>query len=157
MARGRVYTIYMDAVAVSVTQDLFTIQAAAGIPLEIHAVALSQKTLTAWEAKDIGFKYVPATVTLTGGTAVTPTSMLPGDVAASTTCRTNSTTLATSSGSIRTVLADDFNFLNGFYWSAAGDDDRIIVKGGDAFTVRLGTAPSAAMTVSGWVSFAELV
>jgi hypothetical protein len=147
----------MDAVAVSATQDLFTIQAAAGVPLEIHAVNLSQKTLTAWEAKDVTFKYVPATVTLTGGTAVTPTAMLPGDAAAGATCKVNSTTVATSGGTIRTILADDFNFLNGFYWSPAGDDDRIIIKGSDAWVMRLGTAPSGSMTCSGWVSFAELV
>jgi hypothetical protein len=157
MARGRVYTTFMDAVAVSAAQDLFTLQAASGVPIEIHAAALSQKTLAAWEAKEVQFKYVPATVTLTGGTSVTPTAMLPGDAAASATAKINNTTLATSSGTIRNILTDDFNFLNGFYWSPAGDDDRIIIKGGDAFCLRLGTAPSASMTVSGWVSFAELV
>lgn len=157
MARGRVYSIFMDAVAVTAVQDFFTIQAAAGIPLEIHAVALSQRTLTAWEAKEITFKYVPATVTLTGGSAVTPTAMLPGDVAASATCKVNSTTVATSSGTIRTILADTFPFLNGFYWSPAGDDDRIIIKGSDAWTMRLGNAPSGSMTCSGWVTFAELL
>ena len=77
MARGRVYTIFMDAVAVTATQDLFTIQAAAGVPLEIHAVNLSQKTLTAWEAKDVTFKYVPATAGLFDGDQC---SQLPGSV-----------------------------------------------------------------------------
>ena len=60
---ARVYTVSMDNVAVSATQDLLTILCSSTVPIEIHSVNLSQKTLTAWEAKDITFKRLPATVT----------------------------------------------------------------------------------------------
>lgn len=154
---ARVYTVVIDSVAVSAAQDLFTLLCSSTVPIEIHSVVLSQKTLTSWEAKDITFKRVPATVTVTGGTSITPRPMLPNDTASVVTATINNTTLTTSSGTIVTEFADDFNFLNGFYWSPAGADDRIILAPSSAFCVRLGTAPSASMTVSGTVTFAELV
>jgi hypothetical protein len=154
---ARIYTVSIDRVAVAAAQDLITLLASSTVPIEIHAVNLGQKTLTAWEAKDITFKRVPATVTITGGTAVTPRPMTPNDSASAVTATINNTTLATSTGTIATLLADEFNFLNGFYWSPAGQDDRIIIAPSQAFCLRLGTAPSASMNVSGSVTFAELV
>jgi len=154
---ARVYTVSMDNVAVSAAQDLFTILCASTVPIEIHSVNLDQKTLTAWEAKDITFKRVPATVTVTGGTSITARPMVPNDTAAAATATINNTTLATSTGTIVTLLATEFNFLNGFYWSPAGQDDRIIIAPSQAFCVRLGTAPSGSMNVSGSMTFAELV
>jgi hypothetical protein len=154
---ARVYTVSMDNVAVSAAQDLFTLLCSSTVPIEIHSVNLDQKTLTAWEAKDITFKRVPAAVSVTGGTATTPRAMTPNDSAAAVSATINNTTLATSSGTVVTLLATEFNFLNGFYWSPAGQDDRIIIAPSQAFCVRLGTAPSGAMNVSGSVTFAELV
>lgn len=153
---ARVYTVSMDAVAVSAAQDLFTLLCPSGIPIEIHAVQINQKTLTGWEAKDITFKRVPATVTVTGGTSVTPRPLLQNDAASGVTATINNTTVATSSGTIVNLFADDWIFVNGFYWSAAGYDDRFIIAPSQAFCVRLGTAPSASMTVSGSVTFGEL-
>lgn len=155
MARGRVYTMTMDAVTVSATQDLFTIQAALGVPIEIHACEISQKTLTSWEAHDVTHKYT-ATATVTGGTSVTARPMLPNDAAASATCHIANPTVATGASTV-TLMGNDWIFLNGYYWSPAGDDDRIVIKGGDAWSLRLGSAPSGATVCSGWVSFAELV
>jgi hypothetical protein len=154
---ARVYTVSIDNIAVSAAQDFFTLLCSSTVPIEIHAVNVSQKTLTAWEAKDITFKRVPATVTVTGGTSITPRPMVPNDTAAVVTATINNTTVATSTGTIVTLLADEFNFLNGFYWSPAGQDDRIIIAPSQAFCVRLGTAPSGSMNVSGSVTFAELV
>lgn len=153
----RVYTVSMDNVAVAATQDLFTLLCSSTVPIEIHSVNMSQKSLTAWEAKDITFKRVPATVTVTGGTSVTPRPMTPNDTASVVTSTINNTTVATSGGTIVTLLADEFNFLNGFYWSPAGQDDRMIIAPSQAFCIRLGTAPSGSMNVSGSVTFAELV
>lgn len=146
----------MDTVAVTAAQDFFTLLCSSTVPIEIHSVQLDQKTLTSWEAKEITFKRVPATVTVTAGTSITARPMNPGDSASVVTATINNTTLATSSGTIVTLGAYDFNFTNGFYWSPAGVDDRIVLAPSSAFCVRLGTAPSASMTVSGTVTFAEL-
>jgi len=153
---GRVYTVGINAVAVSAAQDLFTLLCGSSIPIEIHSVSLGQKTLTAWEAKELNFKRVPATVTVTGGTSVTPRPIMQGDAASSVTATINNTTLATSSGTIVDLLNDAWAFLNGFYWSPAGVEDRWIIQPDQAFCVRLPTAPSESMTVSGTVTFAEL-
>lgn len=154
---ARVYTVSMDAVAVSAAQDLFTLLCSSTVPIEVHSVNLDQKTLTSWEARDITFKRVPSAVTVTAGTSITPRPMLPNDTASVVTATINNTTLATSSGTITTLLASDFNVLNGFYWSPAGQDDRIVLAPSSAFCVRLGNNPSASMTVSGSVTFSELV
>src|SRR6195256_1475882 len=97
---ARVYTVSIDNVAVSAVQDLFTILCSSTVPIEIHSVNLSQKTLTAWEAKDITFKRVPATVTVTAGTSVTARPMTPNDTASVVTATINNTTVATSTGAI---------------------------------------------------------
>lgn len=155
---SRIYTASFDTTAVTAAEDFFTLISSSTtfVPIEIHSVTLSQKTLTSWEAKDITFKRLPGPVTTTGGTSVTPRLMDPNGSAAATSALINSTTLATSTGTTVTLYADDFNFLNGFYWSPAGNDDRIVINPGAAFVVRLGTAPSGSMTVSGTVTFAEL-
>jgi hypothetical protein len=127
------------------------------VPIELHSVTLGQKTLSAWEAKELRFVYLPATVTITGGTAVTPSPVLPGDAAAVTTVKSNNTTLATTGGSARDLFNDDWAFLNGFYWSPPGDEGRFVIKPADAVVIRLPTAPSGAMVVSGAVEFGELV
>jgi hypothetical protein len=48
---ARVYTVSIDNVAVSAAQDLFTILCSATVPIEIHSVNMSQKTLMAWEPR----------------------------------------------------------------------------------------------------------
>lgn len=154
---ARVYTVSMDAVAVTAAQDFFTMLCSSTVPIEIHSVNLDQKTLTQWEARDITFRRLPATVTVTAGTSITPRPMVPNDTASVVTATINNTTVATSSGTAVTLLASDFNVLNGFYWSPAGSDDRMIIGPSQAFVVRLGTAPSGSMTVSGSVTFSELV
>src|SRR6266542_3620761 len=155
---ARIYTAGFQAVSVSATQDLLYLLCSSTVPIEIHSVELSQKTLTAWEAKDVTFRRLTATVTAgSGGASVTPTTHLPNDTAAVVTARRNDTTVATTSGSNTIVKPFNWNFLNGFYWSPAGNDDRIVLAPSTAFVVRLDTAPSAAMTASGEITFAELV
>jgi hypothetical protein len=155
---ARVYSLPINAVAVSAAQDLFYLLCSSTVPVETHSVQLDQKTLTTWEAKDVTFRRLTATVTAgSGGASVTPVAHVPNDAAAAATARINDTTVATTSGSNTIIKGFDFNFLNGFYWSPAGYDDRIVLAPSTAFVVRLGTAPSASMTVSGELTFAELV
>jgi hypothetical protein len=155
---SRVYTASFQAVAISAAQDLLYLLCSSTMPIEIHSVTLSQKTLTAWEGKDFTFRRLSATVTAgSGGATVTPTPHAPNDAAAVTTARRNDTTVATTSGANTIIKPFNWLFLNEFYWSPAGYDDRIIVAPSTAFVIRLDTAPSAAMTASGEVTFAELV
>lgn len=157
MASTRVYSVVMDSVAVSAAQDLFTIKTSTSVPIEIISVVFSQKTLTAWEAKDITLRRLGPTVTVTAGTSVTAQPFLPTEQASSVTATINNTTVATTTGTSSSLQADDFMFLNGFLWTPAGYDGRFVVGVSSAFCVRLGTAPSASMTMSGTVTFGELV
>lgn len=152
----RVYTVPIDAVAVTATQDFFYLLASSTVPFMLLELELNQKTLTAWEAKDVTFRRLPATVTAgSGGASVTPVPRLPNDAAATTTARRNDTTVATTSGSNTIMEGRDFIFLNGLYWSAQSLDLAPRFAPSTAWVCRLGTAPSGSMTVSGTVVFAE--
>lgn len=155
---SRVYTAGFQDIAVSATQDLIYILCSSTVPIEIHEVSLTQRTLTTYEAKNITFRRLGATVTAgTGGASITPAPHVPNDTASVVTARRNDTSVATTSGTATIIRPDNWSFLNGYYWAPAGYDDRIILAPSTAFVVRLDTAPSASMTASGTIVFAELV
>lgn len=154
---GRVYSLSFSDVAVSAAQDLLIAQASSSVPIAVHSVTLTQKTLTAWEAKNVRIRRVPATVTLgSGGSTPTPRPLLKNDAAAGGTYHANDTTPATSSGTIVDLHSEEWNFLNGFYYLPP-PEDRPVIGVSEAVTVKLDTAPSAAMTCSGTIVFEELV
>ncbi|MFO1185830.1 MAG: hypothetical protein U1E56_13765 [Bauldia sp.] len=153
---GRIYSLSFKDVAVSVAQDLFAVLCSSSVPIAIHSVTLTQKTLTNWEAKNVSMRRVTATVTLgSGGSTPTPRPTNAGDAAAGGTYHANDTTVATSSGTIVDTHAEEWNFLNGLYYLPP-PEDRPIIRVSEAFVVRLDTAPSAAMTCSGTLVFEEL-
>lgn len=152
---GRLYTVQFTNVAISATQDLFQISATANMAFAVHFIELGQKTLTTWEAKDVTIKRLPATVTVTGGTAATPQKLNNGDSAATVTATTNNTTATTTSGTASTLFARDWEFLNGFFWMP-NPEARPIIAPSQALVVNLGTAPSGSMTASGEIVIEEL-
>lgn len=153
---GRIYSLTFKDIAVAAAQDLFYLLQTASIPIALHSVALTQKTLTAWEAKNVLIKRVPATVTVgSGGTSGTPRPLNSNDTAASGTGRVNDTTGATSSGTIVDLHAEEWNFLNGLYYLPP-PEDRPIIQVSQALVVALVTAPSASMTASGTLIYEEL-
>jgi hypothetical protein len=158
MANGRMFVATFEDVAVTAIQDLFYLKASATVPVWVHQVVLSQRTLTAWEAKPVRIRYVPATVTQSTGTAVTPSGVDVGGkaAAAASTVVANATTLATSSGTIIDLYAEQWAFLNGLIWIPPDPQDRIFIKPGDAIVVRLEVAPSGSMNVSGTLQFEEV-
>ena len=153
---GRVYSLSFKDVAVAAAQDLLGVTTSASVPIAIHSVTLTQKTLTAWEAKNVLFRRVPATVTQgSGGTTPTPRPMNANDTAAGGTYHVNDTTAATSSGTIVDIHSEEWNFLNGLYWLPP-PEDRPIIRISEGFMVNLVTAPSGSMTSSGTIIFEEL-
>lgn len=152
----RLYSVSFSAVAITAAQDLFGLLATANMAFKVHYVELGQKTLTAWEAKEITLRRNPATATVgSGGAAATPRPFNPGDSAATVTARTNDTTPQTTSGTQANIIARDWEFLNGFFWMPA-PEQRPIIKPSEGFAINLGTAPSGSMTASGTVWFEEL-
>jgi hypothetical protein len=153
---GRLYTISIADVAVTAAQDLINITATSGMAFKLWRVELGQKTLTSWEAKGIIIKRFPATVTAgSGGSAATPRPVNGGDAAATITARINDTTPMTTSGTAVTMLARDWEFLNGFIWVPM-PDERPVIAPSQGLNINLVTAPSASMTVSGFAVVEEL-
>jgi hypothetical protein len=150
-----IFKVPMSAVSVSAAQDLWHVKAGPTYPLLIHEIVLSQKTLVAVEGKDLKMIRHTATVTQgSGGSAPTPQNIVPGGASSGCTVHMNDTTQA-SAGTLTTLHADVWQFLNGFFWMPA-PEDRIFVAPATGFIVSLVAAPSASMVVSGTITYEEL-
>jgi hypothetical protein len=153
---GRMYSINFADVSVSATQDLINITATAGMAFKIHRIELGQRTLTAWESKPVKLIRLPVTVTAgSGGTTVTPRPMNNGDAAATVTAHANDTTAATTSGTATTLMARDWEFLNGFL-VVFTPDERPVIAPSQTVALNLPTAPSGATLASGTILIEEL-
>ena len=153
---GRMYSISFTDVSVSAAQDLINITATSGMAFKIHRIELGQRSLTAWESKPLKLIRLPATVTAgSGGSAVTPAKMNNGDVAATVTARSNDTTPAGTGGTATTLMARDWEFLNGFL-VVFTPDERPVIAPSQAVSLNLPTAPSGATLVSGTILIEEL-
>jgi hypothetical protein len=152
---GRVYTVSFSQVAVTAAQDLISIATGAKA-IKLHSVQLGQYGATAVGNLPIAMRRLGPTAALgSGGSAVTPVPMNPGDAAATVTAHVNDTTNATTSGGTVAAIADDFNVING-YLHMPPEADRIIVGPNSALTIALLSAPAAAETMSGTATFEEL-
>lgn len=152
-----IFSVPINAVAVAAAQDLFSLKVGATYPILIHEIVLGQKTLTAVEGKEVEFHLLTATVTQgSGGSAPTPAKYgQPGGVASNVTAHINDTASATTSGTDAKLASDVWMFLNGLFYLPA-PEDRIFVPASCGFTLKLPTAPSASMTVSGRLLYEEL-
>ncbi len=151
----RVYTMEFSGVAVSAVQDLLAIYTGASKAIKVHEVVLGQVTATTIGNLAITLKRLLPTVTSgSGGTAGTIVPINPGDAAATVTGRTNDTGQATAT-TTNIIRGDVVNVLNGYQYLPP-PDDRPIVGLNEAFVVSLNTAPSAAETFSGTITFEEL-
>lgn len=152
----RLYTATFTDVAITAAQDLFGILTTANTAIKIHCIELGQRTLTSWEAKSVKLVRNPATATVgSGGTAVTPRLINPGDAAGTATVRANDTAGQTTSGTQETIFSRDWEFLNGFFWLPA-PEQRPIFKPSSGLALQLVVAPSASMTASGYIEYEEL-
>lgn len=155
---GRMFKATFNDVAVAAAQDLFYIKAGATQPVLLHSVQLSQKTLTAWEGKNLRFQYKTGSVTAgSGGTSVTPRGSDAGGMAAAAamTVRANDTTGATAT-TTTDEWSEEWVFTNGFLWVPADPRGRILIKPTDGLVIRLDTAPSGSMTASGSLELEEI-
>lgn len=150
-----IFKIPMSAASVSTGQDLWHIKAGATYPVLIHEIVLSQKTLVSVEGREVRLVRHTATVTQgSGGSTPTPQNIAPGGASSSCTIHMNDTTQA-SAGTLTILHADVWQFLNGFFWMPT-PEDRIFIAPGTGFIVSLPVQPSAAMAVSGTVTYEEL-
>lgn len=162
---GRAYSLVFTATAVAAQQDLFYVKPAADKICVIEAVYLANVGIAAdagdaqEELWDLEMIRVPATVTVgSGGSASATGTLNPlavNDTAAGFTGRTNDTTKATTSGTLRVLHADGWNVRIPYVWMPA-PENRPLVANAEAFVVRLNSTPTDSVTCNGTIIVREL-
>ena len=156
MARGLTYVATFTAVSATAAQDLFSILAAANIPIEILWARVSCEGQASPTELRLQCKRIAAAALGSGGTVVTPAEK--GQVsgrAAAATVHANDTTRATTTGSKQVLWVGTIQDLNNL------DDVMIpelwpMIPAGDALIVGLEVAPGSAVTLFGAAQFSEL-
>lgn len=157
MANGRMYTVVIDAVAVSAVQDLIELTAADDRPIEIAGIFLSQSS-DAGDAAAEMLRYRirrGQTVSGSGGSSATPVPVNPRDAAAGFTAEINNTTQA-GTGTIVVVHADAFNVQAGLQLLLPEEFRPGTDQGSNILTIDCPAAPADALTVSGAIYVREL-
>lgn len=153
---GRMYTVPFVGVAVTAQQDLFEIVAPATAVVVIHGFFISQSTEVG-DAQEEGLSLLTKsgqTTTGSGGSSVTPATVMFGDVAAGAVCKANNTTKA-SAGTIVTHRAYNWNVRAPFD-KVFTPEARPILAPSRRWTLELATTPADSITMSGYVTIEEL-
>lgn len=152
----RVYTVQFNNVAVSAVQDLISLQPGASCGIEIHEIVLGQITATSVGNLRLTMKRFSSTFSAgSGGSTPTPGKHNFNDAAALTAAHANDTTQI-SAGTSVTIRGDIYNVVNGYQYLPA-PEDRIQIPPSQAFVLSLDTAPGSSETMSGSLTFAELM
>lgn len=159
---GRAYSVTFAAVAATVAQDCFYLKPAADkvCLLEYANLSAGGGTADAGDTQEellrVEVIRLPATVTAgSGGGTFTPTPLAVNDTAAGATARINDTTVATTSGTATTLIADGWNNRSPWVYFPA-PEHRIVVANAQAVVVRLNTAPADSLSISGSLIFREI-
>ena len=149
---GRMYTLSLDAGAITTAIDLFQIETLTEQPVIIHSVEFGQTTDygdTAAEGLRILFRNrITAAVT----NSVPEVAIDVGDAAFGGNTNANATVITT--GNV-IVHASAWNIQIPFLWVPPPNGQHL-VRGTDAFTVHLADAPTDSITISGTVVFEEM-
>ena len=152
---SEIFTIAVKNTTVANVADILAAYASATQALRILAVEFAANGQTTVGNYPISVKYLPPTVTLgTGGSTVTPNNINPAGANPTFTAHATDTIQATSSAGTKTIMASQFNPINGYYWQPpvpVGDEPKAALSG--AFVLSLDGAPAAPINVSAtmWV------
>ncbi len=154
----RAYQVTFEGVGVSAAQDLVQITGAAGKMFRIlrHYVACTDTSLATGQMLELRGRFLPATVTVgsAGTISITPSKKDPGDAAcSSSTCATNNTVKATTSGTPVILYENGCHLYQGDNWRY---DSPPIVGPSEAFVFELLSTVSGTVHLSGGVEFEEL-
>jgi hypothetical protein len=153
---GRVYICPIDAVAVSAVQDPFEINSASTISLALLSVFIGQSS-DAGDAEDEQLRVRiirDHSTSGSGGSSGTAVPARKGDAAFGGTVEINNTTPATG-GSPIILPCDCFNVRGGMVHRPT-ELEIATIHGGGRIVVNFPAAPADALTVSGYIVFAEL-
>lgn len=156
MYQPRVYTVVFQAVAITVSQDLFEISPADDKPVQFLGLMLANST-DFGDAQDEILRWSVIrgfTTSGSGGSAPTPNPTKRSDSAAGFAAEVNNTTKATT-GTTKTLHADGFNVRVGcaFWWTPETTPEAS--QGDTTMVVRLESAPADSITFDGTLYVAE--
>jgi len=148
------YTAVMDAQAVAAVDELFFIAAPADAVVQIHEIIITQDGSETSEQLPLNV-FRTATDQAAKGTANTPAPLQAGDAAFGGTVRTNILTAETFATETTILLRQSQNILNGWHILPT-PECRIVLSPSGRLVVKLDAAPSAAINISGYVTFEEI-
>jgi hypothetical protein len=154
---GRKYNITATSTSItSVTaQDLLTIVPGAGFVGKISSIKITQENRYGDAAADGQLISINRATAGSGGTAVTPSKVSPGDAASGATVRRGDTTIATS---LTELVQEAMNDQAGFFWTPT---EKFEIELSPSTTIGLvikllAPAPAAATTFTVQVEYEEL-
>lgn len=152
-----IYTVTFQAVAVTAAQDLVLLIPSSTVPIEIIEANFFQSSDFGDAQAEILRIAIKRGMTANGSGGSTPTPALksPGDAAAVTTAHANDTT-ASNTGTIVTLDERPFNVAAGYLYMPV-PEQRDVCAAGSKIAFNLVGAPADSITMSGTVTFRELV
>lgn len=151
---GRMYSAVMDAQAVAAVCELFYIEAPADAVVRIHEIVITQDASETSEQLPLNV-FRTATDQGVKGTSNTPAPLSAGDAAFGGTCRTNILTAETFATETTMLMRQSQNILNGWHLLPT-PECRIDISPGAGLCIKLDSAPSASVNISGYVVFEEI-
>ena len=156
---SRIYTVEFENVAVTASQDFFSIAAVADKPIEIVGLVLAQFSDIGDAAEEIlRYRIIRGHDTVgSGGTAPTPRPCRVTNAAAGFTARVNDTTIA-SAGTAVNLFSDAFNIRTGVtHWFPPGCEPSTAATATNEFmVVRLLSTPTDSLSMSGTLFVREM-
>ena len=153
---SRMYAVTFEKVSVSAAQDLVQIIGATGKMLRIRRQWVADVDAAAPSNQGLALRgrFLGATVTNgSGGTSPTPKPLDPGDSAASFTAKVNSTTPATSSGTVNIVEENGANIFGGYDYMFPFPPP---IGPSESYVFELITNPNTTVLLSGGVIVEEI-
>jgi len=157
---GMKYSSTFESYISTELRDLFELSAPTDASVKIISVRIGQESEegdSAAEMLPIALVAGRGAITKGLGGVLGAEESLEGGQAApgSGVTHNNNTRMAVGSGSLHTLLADDWNLQVGWLYQPA-PEERIVVSPGDQFTVALPVAPTDSITMSGTIVWEEI-
>lgn len=152
---GRIYTITFSAISVAAAQDLLLVRPATNKVVVLHKAIVTPDDSETNQQLKTTIKRQTATLTVTGGTSVTPTPTATSNSAAGMTATRNHTTRTTTNGTELILNAESFPSQGGFEY-VPDISQRPIFVAGEGLIFGLEEAPGSSIPMSGILVVEEI-
>ena len=151
---SRMYSATFKAVATDAIAELFFIQAPSDAALRVHEIKITQDASETSEQLPLSI-FRTTTDQSAKGTAVTPNPLSTGDSAFGGVVRRSILTAETFATEGANIYNDSQNILNGWHILPT-PETRLDISPSGRLVIKLETAPSASINVSGYIMIEEI-